>query len=317
MPEDKKPPEQVEPARKPELGRRSKSWSGRLVSKGVAAVESDFTDSQETIQTAGSIDDDTTPLLAPKKESRAAFRYASPFLRKEKRAVRPSPLTRSITALDTAHIYGGPGDEKPLNEHKSVRFLERSRPVNDEESYWAGSDGHVSRTPAPPPRLLVSPGSGDYRKVLATEFGPGENPPIELTGLSPIQHPADGPGDTRPLPSPVSPPDPDYIAHVERSMAQKTNIYFPPAEREVVEEVDISLLNEEQVYAYRVGKISNWVHFPPRQVSAEFLPKSKAHWDWRPLELRGRDQFTVFSSLELDDGTRAKAVANNNWAATF
>lgn len=136
----------------------------------------------------------------------------------------------------------------------------------------------------------------------------------------------DFPRVNQPYPSPVSPPDPEYIRQVEAALeASFTTDHsralggegrqqsIPPwslPELEPAYELDVSQMTGEQVYEKLVGPVGNWFHYPPMQVAEEFVPKSKAHWDWRALEIRGRDQFSGLG-LSFNDGSGFR------WPATF
>jgi hypothetical protein len=125
------------------------------------------------------------------------------------------------------------------------------------------------------------------------------------------------------FPSPVSPPDPDVVARMEQEMeADMTNMQYgfqsggstnladeqrnlarpiygidfdssSPSGAEGIEDTACQEMTEEQIFFSRVGKISNWCRYPPVQVAEEFIPKSKMHWNWNILELRGRDPMTL------------------------
>jgi hypothetical protein len=94
---------------------------------------------------------------------------------------------------------------------------------------------------------------------------------------------------------PLSPPDPEEVAQIESRMArlaQLPEIFAPDTEDE--ERMDCSDMTDEEVYSARLGSIKHWMHYPPKQVAEEFLPSGMKHWDWRPLEVSGRDTFSLF-----------------------
>ena len=62
-------------------------------------------------------------------------------------------------------------------------------------------------------------------------------------------------------------------------------------------------MTAEEVYSARLGGIKNWMHCPPTQIPEEFLPSSMKRWDWRPLEVSGRDTFNL---LCLEPASKAR-----------
>ena len=128
-----------------------------------------------------------------------------------------------------------------------------------------------------------------------------------------------------PYPSPVSPPDPEYIRQVEATLEASFATDHPQAvegeedqQQQFVPpspayELDVSQMTDEQVYEKLVGPVGDWFHYPPRQVAEEFVPESKAHWDWPALEIRGRDQFSGLGGpgLSVNDGSGIM------WPSTF
>jgi hypothetical protein len=342
----------------PTLERRTKSWSGMLNSKEERVKSAGQLSPRK--ESAGDLFIVKAP-ITPKKE-RSGFRV--PFRRrnthdmeKGKRPLHPmpSPLIRSISACDLPSSPMAQNDigqkddvrmRRRSSDQKVVRFTENTRPTMEVDERWAGSDGNVSKTPAPS-HICSSPESitpssiprgrhfvaawedgessdadtlvNDFNGVIqeTTEWRdttPGKGAcgdRIDLNDLW-LQTPYKAEGGCELLPpSPVSPPDPEYIERIESEMEQifaNTHLFEDEPEEK---ELDISEMTEEQAYANYVGKVSQWLQFPPKQVSSEYMPKSKAHWDWRALELRGRDPFTVFSGpgLNLDDGSGIKFPA--------
>ena len=138
-------------------------------------------------------------------------------------------------------------------------------------------------------------------------------------------------GRSQQYPSPVSPPDPEYIRQVEATLKasfttdhpqaleeeeyQRQQLQSipssPPPEPELAYELDISQMTDEQVYKKKVGPVSNWFRYPPLQVAEEFLPKSKAHWDWPALEVRGWDRLSDLErpGLSVNDGNGIRPPA--------
>ena len=140
----------------------------------------------------------------------------------------------------------------------------------------------------------------------------------------------DFPRVNQPYPSPVSPPDPEYIRQVEATLEASFTTDHPQAlggvedrqqsippsplpELEPAYELDVSQMTDEQVYEKLVGPVGNWFHYPPMQVAEEFVPKSKAHWDWRALEIRGRDQLSGLGG----PGLSVNYGCGIRWPATF
>jgi hypothetical protein len=117
------------------------------------------------------------------------------------------------------------------------------------------------------------------------------------------------------LPSPVSPPDPAYIAQIEREMEERMAMgYFnepaiphrhfeeqsllsrqlcgvqpdpkiQPAQ-EMTETPTQDMTEEEKFFA-RVGPVRNWTQYPPVQVAEGYIPESKRDWHWNGGERRG------------------------------
>lgn len=108
------------------------------------------------------------------------------------------------------------------------------------------------------------------------------------------------------MPEPVTPPDPAYIdkvydriqMHSMTSAMRRELGREDRREGEPQEELDCSLMTEEQVFDAKVGGIKNWAQFPPVQVASEFIPESKKHWDWSALDSHGRDPFASVAGVQ-------------------
>ena len=163
--------------------------------------------------------------------------------------------------------------------------------------------------------------------------GAGKHREAHQAALPQPQAPSNFSGGGLPYPSPVSPPDPEYIRQVEATLEASFATDYPQAvegeedrqqqqqqqqQQQFVPaspayELDVSQMTDEQVYEELVGPVGDWFRYPPMQVAEEFVPKSKAHWDWRALDICGRDQFSGLGGpgLSVNDGSGIR------WPATF
>ncbi|KAF8537109.1 hypothetical protein BDD12DRAFT_848336 [Trichophaea hybrida] len=231
------------------------------------------------------------------------------------------------------------------SDQKVVRFTENTRPTMEVDERWDNS-GSVPKSPAPPQTCAspepITPSSASRGPHFMAVWEDGECSDAEtlvnefngvIQDMTTWPDPTVGRGtcgdrvdlndtflqppyidiDTYTL-LPVSPPDPEYVERIESEMSKAmSDLLLSNEDKPEEKELDISEMTEEQAYAKSVGMVSQWLQFPPKQVSSEYLPKSKAHWDWRALELRSSSPFAGFSdsALNPDEGSV------NKFPATF
>jgi hypothetical protein len=219
----------------------------------------------------------------------------------------PRGLTRSssaqevptVSTIDANANAERPGNRRAATEHR-VHFDENANPFARNARPAQVLSDHIvlarAAVSSPPP-----PEQKD--EVSAANFFPYS--PVSVHSYLAM----DG------LPSPVSPPDPAYIAQIEREMEeimamgyfnepaiphrhceeqsllsrQLSGVQPDPTIQPAHEMTETSTqdMTEEEKFLARVGAVRDWTRYPPIQVADGYIPESKRDWNWNGGERRG------------------------------